>query len=388
MNYLRRIKSKIRSLVFDTLYKFIDLVLLIIKMLTSIRQSDTLLIVRPDNIGDYILFRNFLPFIRHFPKYHDAKIILLGNINYRTFTKNLDKTYIDKFIWMDYRKYREYSISGILYTTSFYFNLYRTNYRYIFYPVFSRTNFFDELIDKLSAKHKITCSGDNVNKINQPDITERVYTQVIPTEQKVGVFEFDRNKEIIEKFLEQKIDLNYPIIQKLPEYTSERLPSYFVAVCTEASHESKQWPLDYFRTIIDYIVNNKGIPVVLLGLNNSTEFVEKHVTDLRGKTTLLEAAAILSKACCFIGNDSGLLHIAAATGIKKLVAVCYGAYYGRFAPYPKIDGRDYRFIFPPEIAKNEHQQDFLKQKYASNGHGGDITLIKPEQVIEVLENLL
>jgi len=388
MNYLRRILSKVYRLFFRILYKILGKILLIINRFSYIRESDTLLIVRPDNIGDYILFRNFLPFIRQSPKYRDTKIVLLGNIDYRTLAEYFDNAYVSKFIWMDFKRYGKYSILGLWYTLAFTLRLYRTHYRYIFYPVFSRTNFFDELIDNLSAKYKITCSGDNVNKINQKDITARVYTQIIPTEQTVGVFEFDRNKKIIEKFLCQKIDLDYPVIHKLPEYKAGPLPSNFVAVCAEGSSESKQWPWKYYETVIDYIVNNKGIPVVLLGLGNSAVFDKKQVTDLRGKTTLPEAACVLSKACCFICNDSGLLHIAAAAGIKKLVAVCYGAYYGRFAPYPKIDGRDYRFIFPPEIAKNERQQDFLKQKYAANGHGEDITLIEPEQVINILETLL
>jgi len=82
------------------------------------------------------------------------------------------------------------------------------------------------------------------------------------------------------------------------------------------------------------------------------------------------------------------LHIAAAVGIKKIIAICYGAYYGRFAPYPKIDGRDYRFIFPPEIEENKHRQDYLKQKYAVGGRNEDVSLIEPEKVIDILEKTL
>jgi len=388
MNILQRLKSKVRTLFFRILYNLLDLLLLIISKLSRIRLSDTLLIVRPDGIGDYILFRNFLPFIRQSPKYSDTMIVLLGNISWRTMVKYLDKAHVDKFIWMDCNKYRKYGIFGLWYTLLFYLRLYRTHYRYIFYPVFSRTHTFDKLINNLSAKHKITCSGDNVNKGDQPDITDRVYTQIIPTEQKTGVFEFERNKEIIEKFLCQKIDLDHTALEKLPKNTNIPLPSEYIAVCTEASCVSKQWPLKYFLELISYIVNIKKVSVVILGLDNSVGFIEKQVIDLRRKTTLLEAAYVLSKSCCFIGNDSSLLHIAAAVGIKKLIAICYGAYYGRFAPYPKIDGRDYRFIFPPEIEKNKDRQDYLKQKYAAGGRYEDVSLIEPGKVIDILEKML
>jgi len=388
MNFLQRVKSKISSLFFRILYNMLDLLLLITSKLPHSRLSDSLLIVRPDAIGDYILFRNFLPFIRQSPEYRNTKIILLCNVRCRTLAEYLDNACVDKFIWIDHSKYRKYSILGLWYTFLFNLRLYRTYYHYIFYPVFSRTNFYDELINNLSAKHKIACSGDNANKTNQPDITDRVYTQIIPTENKDGVFEFERNKEIIEKFLCQKIDLEYPDMRKLPEYTTEPLPSGYVAVCAEASSASKQWPLKYFKTVIDYIVNNRGIPVVLLGLDNSVKFPKKQIVDLRGKTTLPEAASVLSKACCFIGNDSALLHIAASVGIKKIIAICYGAYYGRFAPYPKVDGRDYRFVFPPEIEENKNRQDYLKQKYAVGGRYEDISLIEPERVIDILEEML
>ena len=49
------------------------------------------------------------------------------------------------------------------------------------------------------------------------------------------------------------------------------------------------------------------------------------VVDLVGKTDLLTAAAVLCRAAMFIGNDTGLMHIAAAAGIPTL---------GLFGPSP------------------------------------------------------
>jgi len=79
------------------------------------------------------------------------------------------------------------------------------------------------------------------------------------------------------------IDLDHTVLEKLPEKTNIPLPSEYIAVCTEASFAFKQWPLEYFNAVIYYIVNNKGIPVVLLGLDNSVKFPEKQIVDLRGK---------------------------------------------------------------------------------------------------------
>ena len=47
--------------------------------------------------------------------------------------------------------------------------------------------------------------------------------------------------------------------------------------------------------------------------------------DLIGRTDLLTASAILRRATLFIGNDTGLMHIAAASGVPTL---------GLFGPSP------------------------------------------------------
>jgi ADP-heptose:LPS heptosyltransferase len=367
------------------LYKLLDwFIWVVINRLSRPRQSDTLLIIRPDNIGDYVLFRNFLPFIRQSPEYHDSKIILLGNESCRALAEYLDSIYIDKFIWVDNQKYGSYDF---LYTFLINRQLYKIHYHCIFYPVFSRTNFYDKLVNNLQAAHKITCRGDNVNKSNQLDITDQVYTQIIPTESQLGVFEFERNKEIISKFLCREIELDYPVIEKIPESFVQMLPPEYVTVCLEASHKSKQWSSKNFRQIISYIINKKKLPVVLLGLDNSVKFPEEGIIDLRKKISLPEAAAVLSKSGCFIGNDSGLLHIAAAVGIKKLIAICYGAYYGRFVPYPEIEGRNYQFTFPPEIAQSRLALDELKQKYACYNYE-DIKTIPVSSVLRLVDKVL
>jgi ADP-heptose:LPS heptosyltransferase len=47
--------------------------------------------------------------------------------------------------------------------------------------------------------------------------------------------------------------------------------------------------------------------------------------DLRGRLTLAEAAACLARAVLYVGNDSGLMHLAAAAGVPTV---------GLFGPTP------------------------------------------------------
>src|ERR1700749_49017 len=67
-------------------------------------DNKTLLIIKNDLIGDYILFRNFLPYIKQSTKYQDHKIILIGNIAWKNIAETLDAEYYDEMIWVSFDK--------------------------------------------------------------------------------------------------------------------------------------------------------------------------------------------------------------------------------------------------------------------------------------------
>jgi ADP-heptose:LPS heptosyltransferase len=56
-----------------------------------------------------------------------------------------------------------------------------------------------------------------------------------------------------------------------------------------------------------------------------TAIPTSRIIDLIGRTDLLTAAAVLRRSALFIGNDTGLMHIAAASGAPTL---------GLFGPSP------------------------------------------------------
>ncbi len=75
----------------------------------------SLLFLRFDSIGDYLLFRNFLAIIREEEKYKNCKITLCGNIIWKELAETLDSDVIDEFIWMDRKKF----LKSISYKFSF-----------------------------------------------------------------------------------------------------------------------------------------------------------------------------------------------------------------------------------------------------------------------------
>ncbi|MFA5038994.1 MAG: glycosyltransferase family 9 protein [Candidatus Omnitrophota bacterium] len=87
----------------------------------------------------------------------------------------------------------------------------------------------------------------------------------------------------------------------------------------------KQWPASHFPEFLRLMEKERDPgTIVLLGSAEEKKSEEhfvglsRHVLNLCGRTNLLQAAAILSKAGLFIGNDGGLAHLAAALDVPVI----------------------------------------------------------------------
>ena len=115
--------------------------------------------------------------------------------------------------------------------------------------------------------------------------------------------------------------------------------SKLFVVAPGANWSEKIWPGVKFGKLIRAILDKKiATRVILLGsdfdakIKLDLEMMVGNVLDLRGKTKLLEAASIMNRAKLFIGNDSGLGHMAASVGCKTLTLFGPGNYQ-RYRPW-------------------------------------------------------
>ncbi|MEO8055344.1 MAG: lipopolysaccharide heptosyltransferase II [Acidobacteriota bacterium] len=92
------------------------------------------------------------------------------------------------------------------------------------------------------------------------------------------------------------------------------------------AHAAKRWDLARFADVFDNL-SARGLSVALLGSAGeksvnaeAAAFARKaRVFDLSGRTTLPEALGVLAAARLFVGNDSGLAHLASAAGTPSVV---------------------------------------------------------------------
>lgn len=98
-----------------------------------------------------------------------------------------------------------------------------------------------------------------------------------------------------------------------------------VAVHPAASCISKRWFPERFAKLADNLIEKYNVKILVVSgkedISYSQEMISKtinRVLDFSGKTSLKQLAALLSKCCLFISNDSGPCHIAAAVRIPVI----------------------------------------------------------------------
>jgi heptosyltransferase III len=110
-----------------------------------------------------------------------------------------------------------------------------------------------------------------------------------------------------------------------------------LAIGPAANWRGKQWRAERFAELASRLTATSGplagFRVAVLGAQHEraqaepllAALPEDRLIDLMGRTALLTAAAVLRRCTMFIGNDTGLMHIAAAMGTPTL---------GLFGPSP------------------------------------------------------
>lgn len=131
-----------------------------------------------------------------------------------------------------------------------------------------------------------------------------------------------------------------------------------LALGAGANFIGKRWPPERFASLAARLTQAgatmAGATIALLGapddhaicaeIEGSLTQQARHVVNAAGKIDLLAGAAVLQRATLFVGNDSGLMHIAACVGAPTLglFGPSDERVYGPFGPITKaLRGRSY-----------------------------------------------
>jgi ADP-heptose:LPS heptosyltransferase len=169
------------------------------------------------------------------------------------------------------------------------------------------------------------------------DLRASAIAYLLPARRRVTAGKRDDTRHRVEE-LGTLLDLDPPPAPQLwlaPEHetAAERLVpagSPVLAIGPAANWNGKQWPAERFAEVVQRLTGSDGalagarIAVLAAGQerDQAQPVIEAlpaaRVLDLVGEVDLLTAAACLRRCRAFLGNDSGLMHLAAAAGTPTL----------------------------------------------------------------------
>jgi len=358
---------------------------------SSVIKDKSLVIVRMDAIGDFILFRNFIEEIAISKKYSDFDITLVGNILWKDIAESLDDDWINHFIWVNPVKFQK----DFLYRKKIVTQLNKWRYDILYHPTFSPDYYVAETIVKLiHANTKVGIKGDINNTSNwQKSLCEKTYNYVIEAEE-FPLFEFEKNKLINHLFLEQSAAIEKPFINANKLKQKNLYPGDYIILFIGGGEEFRKWNNKNWVSLINLFLKEYPYDILILGgpseikpgeaikreFNNTTRVKNKC-----GKTTFEELMVLINESKIIVSNDTSAQHLAVALSTPVLV-ISNGNNYGRFTPYPYSVFASYNVVFPHEIEIIK-DKNALAQKLAIKSYS-DINTISPETVFIKIKKLL
>ncbi|MBR1769427.1 MAG: glycosyltransferase family 9 protein [Bacteroidales bacterium] len=316
----------------------------LLKIIPS-KKEDAILIVRSDNLGDFLLF---LDTAKEYKKQSNKKIILLCKNSVKLIAERF--SFFDEIINFDEKSL----LYKPLYRLKFFLRLRQREFSIAVNPVFSRDYFLNDLtIRNIKAEKKTAFDGDYTNTVSRlrffgfsdkkkNDIkrslkakANKFYSEILIADNE-NKSELNRNAEFLEKFFNIKysssvFSLPFEIERK------ENLPEDYALIFIGGSSKNKIWQEENFAQLI----KNIDKEIVICGDKNDVSVSKniislvgkgKKILDLTGKTSLWELFAVINQASFMVSNDTVASHIAPIVKTPSVV-ILPGAFFGRFHPY-------------------------------------------------------
>lgn len=171
----------------------------------------------------------------------------------------------------------------------------------------------------------------------------------------------------------------------IPEKSHIRSSKFpFALIHPAAAFATKQWSAENFAEIAEYLVQN-GLQVVAIGTRKESKTIDKLIQNSKvpiqsyDNLTLPQVINLASRAKIFVGNDSGIAHIAAAVQTPSVV-IFGSSNRAHWSPWTDA---------PHQIVYEEFDcqpcPGYVCEKF---GEPKCILSVKPESVIAAIEKIL
>ena len=347
-----------KNVIYDILEVFVNLFPVNIK-------KNTLLIIKLYGIGDYILWRNSLPYLVYSQKFKNYEITLLGNDIWKDLCDGLDTKYIKISIWQNDFLFKR----NLIYRFKLLYKIRKMGFEVVVNANMYRNKRVDDAFVRVCTKSfKVGSTSDKSNVLPfEYGYDKNLYDKLINTN--VVDFEFYKNllftEQLIDKQLLNRIKLTVSTNSKLDEMLANL--KYFV-VFVGSSHRFKRWPIENFVSVCNYIFDKYNYTVVVCGGSSEKKSADEFLRlyshpyiNFCAKKDLIELAEILKNAKFLLSVDTGAVHVAAAVSCP-VFGIFNGSVYGRYAPYPPCVFLNFYAIYPDKIEADINRTNMQQYK--------------------------
>ena len=286
------------------------------------------LIVRLDAIGDYVLWRNCLRFMRNRGQYSGAHLTVFGNPAWRDLAETFDADCADEWIWAENRNdlFRK-SCENLLPYCIWHRRVAVAQAKakaalraHGFDEVVSPSAFPDALLDEfVTGIAPVTISVENGDLGRRAKFSRLVSPGEEP-------FVFLRNKAIASELAGSACDARFSLDVGDAHREAGRILFF-----DDASHWTKRWSARRWREL-----------EAMLPQGCSAVFAQK------GKS-LSDFVRLAASCEAVVSNDTMALHVAAALGVPAVAVVNGVSGEGGFWPYPESMGKRVEICMPSKV---------------------------------------
>ncbi len=343
-----------------------------------------LLIVRLDDIGDYLLFRNQLGMYKNSARWQGHAITLLGNLAWKELFTALDAQGVDDALWLDKKRYLE----SADYRLQIWRRLREKGFEIVIAPARTRPLLLDDLCMLAAAPRLGIGSANTYAHASWNAASDALYQKVF-SGSAAGAHEFVFNGEFAAWICGQRYPGARPGIEH-PFKAPHAGP--YILCFVGANTRSKRWPAQRWIEFIHRYRQTNAAAVILAGGSAAeigmaeTIRQQTDAQSIAGKASLLELLHWVAGADAVCTNDTMAAHLGASCG-RPTIIVANGVNHDRFTEYAKAGIDRVATVYPDVFTRQRdaHVGEFI-YRY-TDALSADIASIRADTVLQSMRDL-
>ncbi len=310
------------------------------------------LIIRLDDIGDYLLFRNSFAAYKTSSRWAGYEFTLLGFSLWQDLFNTADQHCVDSTIWINKKDY----FSNPQYRWELWLQLRSAGFATVICPSRVRPLLLDDMcMLAAGAPLNIGCKND-FNQKEWNAVSDKLYQELF-SDGKLN-HEFQYNVAFASWCCHTQLTMQRPSFP-VPALPAPGGKPYIVCFIG-ASFQSRRWTTPRWISLIQMLNAKSDYRIIVAGGKNdeaiaSAIAAQTEVENITGAVTLTEMANWVAHARAVVSNDTMAAHLAVSLA-RPLVLITSGDNFYKFSAYKEacIDG--VRSIYPAVFLKKWAQR--------------------------------